>query len=167
MNIKGIWHISTVFFFITFISSSSALSMLRKNVEENSNVATSFRSQNTHKKKEYMNRPWQTQIKGSHILLPTHPVSLKPWRNTDFPQFSHNPKDVEVALNLRTTVSTSTASLPPVTLEAPKWDLDELCIQIHAAVKSSTHDSLPVAHSTWRTLLERHLSPNVDSTSPV
>lgn len=67
--------------------------------------------------------------------------------NLDIP--SHEPKDVQVTLSLRTTTSATTIPLhkdPPPT---------PFYIQVHASIKCSTHPTLPVTLATWRTPLER------------
>ncbi|MCJ1425285.1 hypothetical protein MMC29_003173, partial [Sticta canariensis] len=77
---------------------------------------------------------------------------------------SHTPKDIKVTLNLRTTVSSPTISLPDSDLDASA--LPDIYIQIHASVTFSTHPALAVTLSSWRTPLERSLSPE-DTSSPV
>lgn len=67
-------------------------------------------------------------------------------------------------MNLRTTVSSPTISLPDSDSDASA--LPDIYIQIHASVKSSTHPALAVTLSSWRTPLERSLSPE-DTSSPV
>ncbi|CAO1605245.1 hypothetical protein XANCAGTX0491_008767 [Xanthoria calcicola] len=76
----------------------------------------------------------------------------------------HKPEDIQVTLKLHTTISSPTVRLAQSSPEASVSA--EAFIQIHASVKTSTRPSLPVTLSTWRTALERALSPK-DSTSPV
>ncbi len=85
---------------------------------------------------------------------------------TEYSQFaySYNPEDIKVTLNLRTTASPTTISL--LDQDANPAAVPDICIQIHASVKHSAHPALPVTLSTWRTPLERSLSPE-SSSSPV
>ncbi|KAL8787518.1 MAG: hypothetical protein Q9213_002176 [Squamulea squamosa] len=75
------------------------------------------------------------------------------------------PEDIKVILNLRTTVSSTTISLPKSDADAAA--LSDTYIRIHATVKQSTQPALPVTLSTWRTPLERSLSSDSSSSSPV
>ncbi|KAL8767363.1 MAG: hypothetical protein Q9209_006126 [Squamulea sp. 1 TL-2023] len=76
----------------------------------------------------------------------------------------HRPEDVEATLNLQTTVSSTTISLPKSDSDAST--LPDTYIQVHASIKHSTYPALPVTLSSWRTPLERSLSPD-SSSSPV
>ena len=78
---------------------------------------------------------------------------------------SHNPEEIKVTLSLRTTVSTPTISLPDSNSEVSA--LSDTYIQIHASVKFSTHPALAVTLSSWRTPLERSLTPEDSSSTPV
>ncbi len=69
-----------------------------------------------------------------------------------------------MTVNLRTTVSSPTISLPHSNPDDSA--LPDTYIQIHASIKHSTHPALPVTLSSWRTPLERSLAPE-DSSSPV
>ncbi|MCJ1467194.1 hypothetical protein MMC07_005817 [Pseudocyphellaria aurata] len=76
----------------------------------------------------------------------------------------HKPEDIKVTLNLRTTASSPTITLPNANPDASA--VQDTYIQIHASVKSSTHPALAVTLSSWRTPLERSLSGDHTS-SPV
>ncbi|KAL9630444.1 MAG: hypothetical protein Q9204_004719 [Flavoplaca sp. TL-2023a] len=76
----------------------------------------------------------------------------------------HRPQDIEATLSLRTTVSSTTISLPESDSDAAA--LPDTYIRIHASIKHSTHPALPLTLSSWRTPLERSLSPEA-SFSPV
>lgn len=72
---------------------------------------------------------------------------------------SHEPSDVKVTLNLRTTTSAGVFSLGPSPSSAGNDGGDAqstpFYIQIHASVKSSIDPTRPVTLATWRTPLER------------
>ncbi|KAL8718822.1 MAG: hypothetical protein Q9225_004085 [Loekoesia sp. 1 TL-2023] len=76
----------------------------------------------------------------------------------------YRPEDIEVTLNLRTTVSSTAISLPKSDSDASA--LPDTYIQFHVSIKHGTHPALPITLSSWRTPLERSLSPK-DSSSPV
>lgn len=82
------------------------------------------------------------------------------------PWCRHEPDDIKVMLNLRTTTSAPTFSY---TGQNQDTNPHPFYIEIHASIKHSIRPELPVTLATWRTPLERRLQSahEEDPTSPV